>query len=481
EEARQDLNIVTGTEPSDLGTEPSDLGFKYEIEIASGQLVEIDMVIKGCKLEIKGHVVRIPLSDGKVLRAIGKRPEEKARFLMGAKAGDKKQEEIVVVRDFPEFIGHEINGNGIHGNPSKIKAIKNWNAPRIPTEDKLCNAHVLPLPDGPKDFVVYYDASGIRLGCVLMQRAYASRQLKIYKKNYTTHDLELGVVVFALKIWRHYLYERKSVIYTDHKSLQHIFSQKELNMRQSRRIELFSDYDCEIHYHLGKANVVVDALNTAAQKEAVDESVELQRGLDEMIEQRSDETLYYLDQILLGNYRFDNTKEQKNETKGTNSTLWNSTKDEAEVGEGHLIGPELVQETTENISQIKDRLKYALERKGKLAPRFVGPCEIIEKVGHVAYWLDLPEELNGVHDMFYVSNFKKCLAYPTLQVPLDENRVDAKLNFVEEHVKILDREFKKLKRSRIAIVKVRWNSKRGPEFMWERKDQMKLKYMHLFK
>ncbi|GKB73131.1 putative reverse transcriptase domain-containing protein [Tanacetum coccineum] len=119
-------------------------------------------------------------------------------------------------------------------------------------------------------------------------------------------------------------------------------------------------------------------------------------------------------------------------------------------------------------------------RKGKLEPRFVGPFEIIEKVGPVAYRLDLPEELNGLHDTFHVSNLKKCLADPTLQVPLDEIRVDAKLNFVEEPVEILEREFKKLKRSRIAIVKVRWNSKRGPEFTWEREDQMKLKYPHLF-
>ncbi|GJZ70044.1 putative reverse transcriptase domain-containing protein [Tanacetum coccineum] len=128
--------------------------------------------------------------------------------------------------------------------------------------------------------------------------AYASRQLKIHEKNYTTHDLELGAAVFALKIWRHYLYGTKSVIYTDHKSLQHIFSQKELNMRQRRWIELFSDYDCEIRYHLGKANVssIKDRILTA-QKEAMDEFVGLQKGLDEMIEQRSAGTFYYLDRI----------------------------------------------------------------------------------------------------------------------------------------------------------------------------------------
>ncbi|GJX90755.1 putative reverse transcriptase domain-containing protein [Tanacetum coccineum] len=187
----------------------------------------------------------------------------------------------------------------------------------------------------------------------------------------------------------------------------------------------------------------------------------------------------------------------------------------AEVEKGQLIGTELVQETTEKISQIKDILKAARDRqksyadkrrkhlefsvgdyvllkvppwkgvvrfgkKGKLAPRFVGPFEIIKKVGPVAYRLDLPEELNGVHDTFHVSNIKKCLADPTLKVTLDEIRVDAKLNFVEEPLEILEREFKKLKHSRIAIVKVRWNSKRGPEFTWEREDQMKLKYPHLF-
>nr|GFB31005.1 putative reverse transcriptase domain-containing protein [Tanacetum cinerariifolium] len=162
----------------------------------------------------------------------------------------------------------------------------------------------------------------------------------------------------------------------------------------------------------------------------------------------------------------------------------------AEVGDGHLIGPELVQKTTKKISQIKDRLKAAQDRhkshadkrrkplefsvgdyvllkvshwkgvvrfrkKRKLAPRFFGPFEIIEKVGPVAYKLDLPEELDGVHDTFHVSNLKKCLADPSLQVPLDEIRVDDKLNFMEKHVEIMEREFKKLKRSRIAIVKVR--------------------------
>nr|GEY67664.1 putative reverse transcriptase domain-containing protein [Tanacetum cinerariifolium] len=132
-------------------------------------------------------------------------------------------------------------------------------------KQKLCSAPILALPEGSEDFIVYCDALIKGLGALLMQGekviSYASRQLKIHEKNYTTHDLKLGAVVFALKIWRHYLYGTKCTVFTDHKSLQHILDQKELNMRQCRWLELLSDYDCDIRYHLGKANVVADALS----------------------------------------------------------------------------------------------------------------------------------------------------------------------------------------------------------------------------
>ncbi|GKE72268.1 putative reverse transcriptase domain-containing protein, partial [Tanacetum coccineum] len=130
-------------------------------------------------------------------------------------------------------------------------------------KQKLCSAPILALPEGSEYFIVYYDASIKGLGAVLMQRekviAYASHQLKIHQKNYTTHDLELGLVAFSLKLRRHYLYGTKCTVFTDHKSLQHILNQKELNMRQHRWLELLSDYDCEIRYHLGKVNGVADA------------------------------------------------------------------------------------------------------------------------------------------------------------------------------------------------------------------------------
>ncbi|KAL0540965.1 hypothetical protein IC582_020991 [Cucumis melo] len=132
-------------------------------------------------------------------------------------------------------------------------------------KQKLVTAPVLTVPDGSVNFVIYSDASKKGLGSVLMQQgkvvAYASRQLKIHEQNYPTHDLELAAVVFALKIWRHYLYGEKIQIYTDHKSLKYFFTQKELNMRQRRWLELVKDNDCEILYHPGKANVVADALS----------------------------------------------------------------------------------------------------------------------------------------------------------------------------------------------------------------------------
>ncbi|GKA66430.1 putative reverse transcriptase domain-containing protein [Tanacetum coccineum] len=213
-----------------------------------------------------------------------------------------------------QFLGHILDSQGIHVDPAKIEAVKNWVSPTTPTEirqflglasyhqrfiknfskiakslteltqknkkyiwgekqesafqllkQKLCEAPILALPEGNNYFVVYCDASLQGLGAVLMQRerviAYASRQLKPHEENYTTHDLELEEVVFALKIWRHYLYGIKCIVFTDHKSLQQILDQKELNMRQRHLLELLADYDCKIPYHPGKANVVADALS----------------------------------------------------------------------------------------------------------------------------------------------------------------------------------------------------------------------------
>ncbi|GJW54934.1 putative reverse transcriptase domain-containing protein [Tanacetum coccineum] len=259
---------------------------RYEIEIASRQLVEINKVIKGCKLEIEGHgfdIDSIPFGHG----------------------------------SFDVIIGMD----GLSNHKAEIICHKKVvRMPLLDGKDKLCNTPILALPDGPEDFVVYYDASGLGLGCVLMQRGKAVKNARgirnPFRHGMTYHPQE-----------------------TDGPDLSFYGECAPFEALYGRKC-------CS--------------------------------------------------PIML-----------------------------AEVGEGQLIGPELVQETTEKISQIKDRLRAARD------------CV----------------ELDGVHDTLHVSNLKKCLADQTLQVPLDEIQVDAKLSFMEEPVEILEREFKKLKRSKIAIIK----------------------------
>nr|GEV20949.1 hypothetical protein [Tanacetum cinerariifolium] len=529
---------------------------RYEIEIASGQLVKIDKVIKSCKLEIKGHVfnidlipfghgsfdviigmdwlpdhkaeiichekvVSIPLLDGKFFSMIDLRsgyhqlrvyendiPKTAFRTrychfkftvmpfgltnapavfmdLMNRVCRPYLDKFVIVFIDdiliysktqgeHVEHLRHVINGDGIHVDPNKIEVGEEQELAFQALKDKLCNALVLALPDGSEDFVVYCDASGIGLGCVLMQRG------------------------------------------------KHIFSQKELNMQQRHWIELFSDYDCEIRYHPGKVNVVADALSrkervkskrvrainmilqssikdriltvplkgdvrTLIMDEAYKLKYSVHPGADKMYYDLKDRYWWpgmkkdiaeYVSNLLTclkvkAEHQRPSGLLQQPEipiwkweriamdfvtklprTSSGHDTIWvivdRLTKSAYFLPS--LIGPELVQETTEKISKIKDRLKAARDHQKSYADKRRKPLKF--SVGHVAYPLDLPEELNGVHDTFYVSNLKKCLADPTLQVPLDEIRVDAKLSFVEEPVEILEIEFKKLKRSRIAIVKV---------------------------
>ncbi|GJY01896.1 putative reverse transcriptase domain-containing protein [Tanacetum coccineum] len=500
-------------------------------------------------------------------------------------------------------------------------------------KQKLCNAPILALLEGTKDFVVYCDASLKGYGAVLMQRekviAYASRQLKVYEENYTTHDLELGAIIFALRLWRHYLYGTKCVVFTDHKSLQYILNQKESNLRQQRWIELLTDYDCEIRYHPGKGNVIREAQKETKKRKNV-RAENLGRLIKPIFEFLPDGTRCFGDRVWLPRYGelrdlvmyeshkskysihlgsdkmyqdlkllywWPNMKadiatyvikcltcvkvkaehqkpsrllqqleipvwkwetllwicvatcrECKWEALGTNLDMgtayhpqidgqsemtiqtledmlrtcvidFGSSLDRhlplSEVGDNQLTSPELIRDTTEKIVQIKNRLLAARSRqksyadkrlkplefevgdmvllkvspwkgavrfgkRGKLSPRYIGPFKVLARIGHVAYTLELPEELKGIHSTFHVSNLKKCLAEGEVVVPLEEIQLDDKLHMIEEPVEIVDKEVKRLKQSRIPIVKVRWNSQRGPEFTWEREDQIKKKYPHLF-
>nr|GEV47014.1 putative reverse transcriptase domain-containing protein [Tanacetum cinerariifolium] len=293
-----DKSFVSISLASMLNILPITLDTTYDIEMAKGNLVGINTVIQGCTLTLlnqpfeidlmpikldsfdivigmdwlsKYHakiicdekVVHIPI-DGEILIIRAQ--------VMEKKSDEKGLEDIPVVREFLEVFLETLPGlPPVRQVEFQIELVLG----AAPGEDqetafqllkqKLCEPPILALPKGNDDFFVYYDASHQGLGAVLMQRekaiAYASWQLKSHEEYYTTHDLELGAVVFALKIWRHYLYGTKCTVFTNHKSLQHTLNKKELNMRQRRWLELLADYDCKIRYHPEKANVVADVLS----------------------------------------------------------------------------------------------------------------------------------------------------------------------------------------------------------------------------
>nr|GEW09189.1 putative reverse transcriptase domain-containing protein [Tanacetum cinerariifolium] len=427
-------------------------------------------------------------------------------------------------------------------------------------KEKLCNALVLALPDGPNNLLVYCDALKQGFGCVLMQRgkviAYASRQLKMHEKNYTTHDLELGA--------------------------------KELNMRQRRYIKMLSDYECEIKYHSGEADMVADAMSRKerlkprrvramsktihsglktkileAQGEVVgvrklimDEA--LHPGTDKMyydlrdlywwpgmkrniaeyvsmcltcakikVEHRKPSRL--LQQPKIPEWKWEKmtmdlvTKFPKSSSGYdaiwvivdglTKSAHFLPSREDYKIEKlARIYINEIVARHGVPVSIISDRdgrfashlwktLQKVLGTKLHMSmayhPKTDGQSErtiqtredmlqscVMDFGGKcirpVAYRMKLPQEWSCIHDTFHVSNLKKCLAESDVQVPLEEIEIDKNLRFVEETNEIVERDVKKLKRRRIPLVKVRWNSRQRAEYTWEREDQFQKKYPHLY-
>ncbi|GJZ12674.1 putative reverse transcriptase domain-containing protein [Tanacetum coccineum] len=375
------------------------------------------------------------------------------------------------------------------------------------------SAPILALPEGSEDFVVYCDASHKGLGAVLMQRE---------------------------KIWRTiYLYGTKCTVFTDHKSLQHILDQKELNMRQRRWLELLSDYDCDIRYHLGKANIVTDALSHKERIDPLRVKAEHQRPSGLLVQPTIPEWKWdnimmdFITKLPKSSQGFDTIWLRQeihvsiicDHDGRFTSNFWRSFQKALgiDLSMSTAYHPETDGQSERTIQTLEDMLRACVIDFGKgwvkhlplakfsynnsyHASIKAAPYEALygqkcrspllrtdkratadlkrrrrsSKLGLGMIRLELPQELSRVHHTFHVSNLKKCYADEPLAMSLEGIYVDDMLQFVEEPVEIMEREIKRLKRSRIPLVKVRWNSRRGPEFTWEREDSFKQKYPHLF-
>nr|GEV56760.1 hypothetical protein [Tanacetum cinerariifolium] len=423
------------------------LNTSYEVELTDGQVVSTNIILRGCTLVLISYVIKIdllptrlgsfdvivgmdwlayhrtiidcyekifciPLLNGEILEVQGEKPEKDPRLLSCIKAYEKKLEDIRIVRDFPEVFPDDLSGL-----PPKNKTYV-WGDKQEEDfcilKEKLCNAPVLALPDGPNDFMVYRDASNQGFGCVLMQQGK----------------------------------DKKSVIYTDHKSLQYIFDQKELNMHQRRWIKLLSNYECEIKYHPGKANVVADALS---RKEILRprrvSPAEWLRGLETHFERRNDGGIYFFDRIWIPS------------VGGIRKLI---------MDEAHTSRYSVHPGADKMYYELRD-LYWWPSMKRDIA-EFVSKC--YEKIT-MDLVIKLPKSSSGYDAIWVIVDrlTKSAHFLPIREDYKTEKQARIYINEIvvrhEEPVKIMDRQVKKLKRSWIPIVKVRWDLRRGAEFTWE--------------
>ncbi|GJY84088.1 putative reverse transcriptase domain-containing protein [Tanacetum coccineum] len=533
-----DKSFVSSTFSALLDVAPSTLDTSYAVELADGRISETSVVLRGCMLGLLGHpfdidlmpvelgsfdviigmdwlakyhavIVCIPYGDEvliirgddcdsgsksklsiisctKTHKYIQKGCQVYLAQVTSKKTDDKSEEKRLrtcrLYRNFwNSFQKTSLDYHLLDKFNFKLtySLVMHLLHEPLPHPEELC-ASILALPEGSENFVVYCDASHKGLGAVLMQKekviAYASRQLKVHKKNYTIHNLELGAVVFALKMWRHYLYGTKCVVFTEHKSLQHILDQKELNMRQRRWLELLSDYDyfeCSIG---SQKRIELHNRRPAwalIMHESYKSKYSIHPGSDKMYQDLK--KLYWWPnmkaEITTYVRKCLTCAKVKAEYKNPSSLLvqpeipqwkWgNITIDFVTKFTKTTTGQDTIW-TTEKIVQIKSRIQAARDRQKSYAdvrrkplefqvgdkvmlkvspwkgvirfgkrekrnPRYIGPFKIVTKVGTVVHRLELPKQLIRVHSSFYISNLKKCLSDETLAIPLDEIQIDDKL------------------------------------------------------
>ncbi|XP_075485331.1 uncharacterized protein LOC142525043 [Primulina tabacum] len=530
----------------------------------------------------RGSQAKIPLVSAiEMNRLLDSGHEGFMVFVVDLSQDERRIYDIPVVREFPDVFPEEIPGFSPEREVEFSIELMPGTEPisRAPyrltpvelkeLKEKLqdLSSKVLIIPNGSGGFVVCTDASNRGLGCVLMQHgrvvAYGSRQLKPHESKYHVHDLELAAIVFALKIWRHYLFGEQFVIYSDHKSLKYMFSQSDLNMKQRRWMDLLKDYDCEIQYHPGKVNVIADALS----RKVVDvnlSSIHVSKlredictsGLDFQIQgnticvsqiyvepeliqilksaqKTNDRVLKSYELVSQGHQsgssihsddslRLNGRLQVKAERMRPGGLLhslevpqWNwehvamdfvthlprtSRHFDAiwvivdrlsksahfilrcrsplcwdEFGEKQLTGPEVVHEMHDKVQGV---VRFGM--RGKLSPRFVGPYEIVERIGTCAYRLDLPQSLSGIHDVFHVSMLRKYEPDPSHVIQPDEVELDPFLSYTEYPICILDRKDKVLRNKVIPLVRVQWSRHGVEESTWEIEQKMRASYPYLF-